>query len=53
MSSYESTTIVLPVMNETYSLRQTVKVIRQSSEKDVKEYLTVVCDQTNKESLAV
>lgn len=53
MDLFESASIILPVMNETYSLRQTVEIIENDCGRDVKEYLIVVCDRTKKESLAV
>ncbi len=53
MTVFQSASIILPVMNETYSLRQTVEIIEQDCSKDVKEYLIVVCDRTKKESLQV
>ncbi len=53
MSAFESASIILPVMNETYSLRQTVEIIENDCGSDVKEYLIVVCDRTKKESLLV
>ncbi|RFM23055.1 MAG: glycosyltransferase [Candidatus Thermochlorobacter aerophilum] len=53
MTAFQSASIILPVMNETYSLRQTVEIIEQDCSKDVKEYLIVVCDRTKKESLEV
>ncbi len=53
MNAFQSASIILPVMNETYSLRQTVEIIEQDCSKDVKEYLIVVCDRTKKESLQV
>ncbi|MGQ9806140.1 MAG: glycosyltransferase family 2 protein [Chlorobiales bacterium] len=53
MNLFESASIILPVMNETYSLRQTVEVIEHDCGEDVKEYLIVVCDRTKKESLEV
>jgi glycosyltransferase involved in cell wall biosynthesis len=53
MPEFESVSIILPVMNETYSLRQTVEVIEQTSKSDVKEYLIVICDRTTAASVAV
>ncbi len=46
-------TIILPVMNETYSLRQTVDIIQNNCANDVKEYIIVICDRTTKESVLV
>lgn len=53
MQKFESASIILPVMNETYSLRQTVEIIERDCCRDVKEYLIVVCERTKPESLAV
>jgi hypothetical protein len=49
--AFESATIILPVVNETESLRKTVEVIEQSSAADVRDYLFVVCQRTTQESL--
>jgi glycosyltransferase involved in cell wall biosynthesis len=51
--AFESATIILPVMNETTSFVETVEAILASSEKDICEFLVVVCDKTKPESLAV
>jgi glycosyltransferase involved in cell wall biosynthesis len=49
-----SVTIVLPVMNETVSLRQTVEVIlRDVPGEVIQEILIVVCKKTTAESMAV
>ncbi len=49
-----SVTIVLPVMNETTSLRQTVDVILRDTPKEfLKELLIVVCKRTTAESMSV
>lgn len=50
---FESASVILPVMNETYSLQQTIEVIERDCASDVKEYLIVVCNRTKKESLDV
>src|SRR5579863_8240275 len=50
--SFESATIVLPVVNETYSLVETVESILKTSKPDVRELLVVVCEKTTPESLA-
>jgi glycosyltransferase involved in cell wall biosynthesis len=49
--SFESATIVLPVVNETYSLVETVESILKTSKPDVRELLVVVCEKTTPESL--
>lgn len=59
MSDYPATTqltsvtIVLPVMNETQSLRQTVNIIlRDETRKDIGEILIVVCPKTTAQAMA-
>jgi glycosyltransferase involved in cell wall biosynthesis len=58
MSAYPKTqsfghvTIVLPVLNETYSLTQTVDTILLSSKPYLREFLIVIADRTSPESLA-
>ncbi len=53
MSAFESASIILPVLNETYSLRQTVEIIEATCARDVGEYILVVCERTRPESLAI
>ncbi len=50
---FESATILLPVMNETASLEETVKIVLRDARDDVKELLIVVCSRTTAESMAV
>ncbi len=50
---FDVASVILPVMNETYSLRQTVEIIENDCGNDVKEYLIIVCERTKPESLAV
>jgi glycosyltransferase involved in cell wall biosynthesis len=50
--AFGSATIILPVVNETYSLVQTVDSILETSKPDVRELLIVVCDRTTRESMA-
>jgi glycosyltransferase involved in cell wall biosynthesis len=50
--SFEHVTIVLPVLNETYSLTQTVDTILLSSKPYLREFLIVIADRTSPESLA-
>ena len=45
--------VILPVINETDSLLETVHAILQSSDRDVREFLVIVCEKTTRESLAV
>jgi glycosyltransferase involved in cell wall biosynthesis len=53
MSKFDSASIILPVLNETYSLRQTVDIIEATCARDVGEYVVVVCDRTTPGSLEV
>lgn len=45
-----SVSILLPVINETYSLVQTVESIESTSLSDIEEYLVIVCKKTTAES---
>jgi len=48
-----SVTIVLPVMNETVSLKQTVEIIlRDAPENCIQEILIVVCEKTTADAMA-
>lgn len=46
-----SLTVILPVINETYLLRQTVDTIMADCGPDIGEFLIVVCKKTTAESL--
>lgn len=48
-----SVSIILPVINETFSLRQTVEIITSEAAADVCEYIVVVCKKTTEESRTV
>jgi hypothetical protein len=48
-----SLTVILPSMDETWSLRETVQRIEKTNRADVLEYLIVVCKQTTPECRAV
>ena len=49
----ESVTIILPVINETTALRQTVEIILQDVKRElIRELLIVVCKKTTPESMA-
>jgi len=50
--SFRDATVILPVMNETYSLVQTVDAILATSRADLREFLIVIADRTAPESLA-
>jgi glycosyltransferase involved in cell wall biosynthesis len=47
---FKNVTVILPVMNETFSLTKTVDTIRRDVEADVCEYIFVVCKKTETES---
>jgi hypothetical protein len=49
----ESVTVILPVMNETTSLAQTVETILCEAREHVLELLVVVCERTTPEAMAV
>ena len=49
---FKNVTILLPAMDETYSLRQTVETIVQTcNEKDLAEFIIIVCDRTSPETV--
>jgi hypothetical protein len=51
---FESTTVILPLMNETTSLQQTVDILlRDVKREDMKELLIVTCKKTTEEARAV
>ncbi|HUC60561.1 MAG TPA: glycosyltransferase family 2 protein [Alphaproteobacteria bacterium] len=50
--SFQSATVILPVINETYSLVQTVEAILATSKADLREFLIVIADRTTPESRA-
>jgi glycosyltransferase involved in cell wall biosynthesis len=50
---FESATVILPVINETTSLRQTVQIILRDDRERIKELLIVVCERTTPEAMAV
>src|SRR5689334_11285058 len=50
---FESATIILPVINETTSLTQTVDIVlRDVKRTDIRELLVVVCQKTTPEAMA-
>ena len=53
MPYFQSLSIILPVINETYSLAQTIDVILKDCEADVREFIIVICGKTTQESLRV
>jgi hypothetical protein len=50
---FESASIVMPVMNETISLEQTVEIILRDARPSIREILIVVCERTTPEAMAV
>jgi glycosyltransferase involved in cell wall biosynthesis len=50
--AFGAATVILPVVNETYSLAETVESILKTSKADVRELLIVICDKTTPESRA-
>jgi hypothetical protein len=53
VARFESVTVLLPVVNETISLRQTVDIVLRDARSDIIELLIVVCKKTTPEALAV
>lgn len=49
---YESATIIVPVINETVSLEETVRIILRDVQDRVDEILIVVCKRTTPEAMA-
>lgn len=45
-------TVILPVVTETDSLDETVRILRKTSDDDITEVIVVVCDRTTPESLS-
>jgi hypothetical protein len=52
MSRFESATIILPVMNETASLEETVDILLRDVRDQIHEILIVVCARTTPEAMA-
>ena len=51
---FKNVTIILPVINETFSLKKTVEIIEKTcNSDDIKEFLIVVCNKTTLESIDV
>ena len=49
--SFENVTILLPAMDETYSMRQTVETILHTCRrKDLCEFIFILCPRTTEES---
>ena len=45
--------VILPVMDETTSLRKTVEILLSENRAEISEILIIVCDRTSPESIAV
>lgn len=52
-SAFRSASVILPLIDETVSLRKTVETILANAPADVGEFLIVVCERTTPESMAV
>jgi hypothetical protein len=50
---FQSATIVLPVMNETTLLEETVRIVLRDVKERIKEIMIVVCSRTTPEAMAV
>lgn len=50
-NSFKGVSVILPVMNETYSLVETVDQILRHSKEDVSNFIIVVAERTTKEAL--
>ncbi len=48
---FESVSVILPLINETHSLKRVVETVLQHSERDILEFIIVVCHKTTPESL--
>jgi hypothetical protein len=53
VAKVESVTILLPVINETISLKQTVDIVLRDARSDILELLILVCKKTTPEAMAV
>ena len=53
VTKFTGATVILPVMTETHSLRQTVDIILRDCSDDIERFLIVVGERTRPESLAV
>lgn len=52
MESFSNVSILLPTLNETFSFRQTVEIILEECDPaDICEFIAIVCDRTEQESL--
>jgi glycosyltransferase involved in cell wall biosynthesis len=51
--TFESASVILPVINETNSFLKTIEVIEGDCTLDIKEYLIIVCNKTTPQSIKV
>lgn len=52
VQEFSGVSVILPVVTETESLDETARILRETSDDDIREVLVVVCDRTTDESLA-
>ncbi|HEY4312074.1 MAG TPA: glycosyltransferase family 2 protein [Pirellulales bacterium] len=52
VAKLESVSVIVPVMNETISLRQTVEIVLADNRPWIREFLVVVCDRTTPDAMA-
>jgi glycosyltransferase involved in cell wall biosynthesis len=50
---FRKLSVILPVINETYSLEQTIDTILADCDEDIEEFVVVVCEKTLSDSLAI
>ncbi len=52
MKEFESVSILLPTLNETFSFKRTIRIIVNECDlDDICEFIAIVCDRTTKESI--
>lgn len=52
MEQFINVSILLPTLNETFSFQKTIEIILSECDtKDIFEFIAIVCDRTNRESL--
>ncbi len=52
MQEFKNVSILLPTLNETFSFRQTIDIILdECDERDIKEFVVIICERTERESL--
>ena len=54
MTEFRNASILLPAMDETYSLRETLEtIVRTNAREDLAEFLILLCDRTSEDTRAV